>query len=533
MPAARRGPWPRGRSWAPSVPSAPSAAQPSVCRRRSASRARWASPWASPSPSAGSSSACPWAGSSSACPWEASSPSAASASSAWPCPSGASSAYAASGSSSSAGPGWTSAEPCPWGSRRRSEACHPKEVCRRTEACHRARAGHRQESRHPAWFRRQARHRCPERRFRPGTRPEIRRLPVPRHPLATCRRRSERRSRGALLPWAHRRAAPPGESPAARLRHRRTRRRREEWLLPCRRSSPCFPLRSRRLGRRRSRLGERRPGGRRGSGGIGGAERLDALVADADGHARCGDDRGDLDRRAAEEGSPRDGATDGDRAARRAAACCGSAGSDARTGRHAGLADRRDGGGRRDGRVAEERQPDRQRQQRQALERLPLLRRCPGEPRAGRALGDVLVESLALLARQPAVALARERELRALAGDEILELLRERAARAEQQRLERRGRETQQLGDLLVRASLQLAHHERLALARRDPLQRAHQLVELDVVVAGLVVRDVLDELDHGRTCRRLPPALAHDVVRDGKKPVRRLPGLLAALERA
>ena len=155
-----------------------------------------------------------------------------------------------------------------------------------------------------------------------------------------------------------------------------------------------------------------------------------------------------------------------------------------------------------------------------------------GEPCAVRALREVLVEPPLLLAREPPVELLRHRELRALARDEVLELLREGAARAEEERLERRGREAEELGDLVVRPSLELAQHERLALRRRDPLEGAHELVELDVVV-GRRVRDVLDELHLRRPGGRLAPPLPDDVLCDRDEPARRVARGVAALERA
>ena len=124
----------------------------------------------------------------------------------------------------------------------------------------------------------------------------------------------------------------------------------------------------------------------------------------------------------------------------------------------------------------------------------------------------------------------RQRELGALAGDEVLELVGERAARAEEERLERRGRDPQQLGDLLVGTAFELPHHERLALSGRDSLQGLHEIVELDLVV-GRSGSDVAHELDLGRARGGLAPALPDEVVSDREEPARRVPGVLAALE--
>src|SRR6185503_18852697 len=100
-----------------------------------------------------------------------------------------------------------------------------------------------------------------------------------------------------------------------------------------------------------------------------------------------------------------------------------------------------------------------------------------------------------LLPTESTVELLRQRELRALARDEVLELLGERPTRSEEQRLERSRRESEQPCDLVVRAALELPHDERLALRGRNTLERADQLVDLDVVLA-VHHRDVAFELD-------------------------------------
>ena len=142
-------------------------------------------------------------------------------------------------------------------------------------------------------------------------------------------------------------------------------------------------------------------------------------------------------------------------------------------------------------------------------------------------------EAPALLAAEAAVRLLGERELGAVAGDEVLELLGERAAGAEDQRLERGHRDAEDRADLLVRTPLQLAQDERLALRRRDPLQRADEIVDRGPVVVRLDGRDVAVELDLARPRLLLAEALPDQVVRDRDQPVRRLARLLAALERA
>ena len=93
---------------------------------------------------------------------------------------------------------------------------------------------------------------------------------------------------------------------------------------------------------------------------------------------------------------------------------------------------------RRRGRALEEGETDGSGQEGEALERAPLLALHLRESRAGGALVEMLLEAPSILAREAAVELLRHRELGALAGDEVLELVRERAPGAEEQRLERR-----------------------------------------------------------------------------------------------
>src|SRR5687768_13653538 len=96
------------------------------------------------------------------------------------------------------------------------------------------------------------------------------------------------------------------------------------------------------------------------------------------------------------------------------------------------------------------------------------------------------VQAAALLTAESAVLPARDRELCAVARDQVLELLRQRAPRPEEQRLERAHRRAEDLGDLLVGPPLELAHHQRLALGRRDALQRADELLDRGRLVVGL-----------------------------------------------
>ena len=142
-------------------------------------------------------------------------------------------------------------------------------------------------------------------------------------------------------------------------------------------------------------------------------------------------------------------------------------------------------------------------------------------------------EALPLLPAEPAVRLLREGKLSAVARDEVLELLGERATGAEDQRLESSNGDLEDRRDLLVGAPLQLPEDEGFALRRRDPLQGPDEILERGSVVVGLERRDVAVELDLARPGLLLAEPLADQVVRDHDQPVRRLARSLAALERA
>jgi hypothetical protein len=138
-------------------------------------------------------------------------------------------------------------------------------------------------------------------------------------------------------------------------------------------------------------------------------------------------------------------------------------------------------------------------------------------------------ERAALGARQPAVHLARERELRLLARQRPLELLAQRSARAEDQRLDGAHAQPEQLGDLGVRAALELAHHERGALVERELAERGPDVLRARGVVGDERVGEVLLERDLVRPPGRLAKPLPADVVRDRDQPVARGRRALAA----
>ena len=140
----------------------------------------------------------------------------------------------------------------------------------------------------------------------------------------------------------------------------------------------------------------------------------------------------------------------------------------------------------------------------------------------------------ALGPREHPVGLLRQCKLGLHAGQRALELLAQRAATAEDQRLDRADAHPHDLRDLRVGAALELAHHERGALVERKMPERALDVVG-GVGVVRLVDRHlgrVLEERHLGGPPLLLPEALAADVVRDRDQPVLRLLRPLTALKR-
>ena len=162
---------------------------------------------------------------------------------------------------------------------------------------------------------------------------------------------------------------------------------------------------------------------------------------------------------------------------------------------------------------------------------MPLLE--PRELRAVRALGEMVAESPPLLPAEPVVDRARDRELCLGAGELVLELFGERAARAEEQRFERGRRHAEDLGDLGVRATLELAKHDGLTLLRGNLRERGEELADARAVVVRLRSGDAVVELDLARSGLLVPEPLLDRVARDREEPVRRLARTDALLERA
>ena len=140
-----------------------------------------------------------------------------------------------------------------------------------------------------------------------------------------------------------------------------------------------------------------------------------------------------------------------------------------------------------------------------------------------------------LTARELAVDLLREEELGLGAGEVALELLAQRAPRAEEHGLDGGDGRAHDLGDLGVAPSFELAHHQRRALVEGELAERA-----LDVLgrVALVALRDgglrrVLEELRLLRPSLGLAEALPADVVCDRDQPVLRRLRALAVLHRA
>src|SRR5207237_7098331 len=193
------------------------------------------------------------------------------------------------------------------------------------------------------------------------------------------------------------------------------------------------------------------------------------------------------------------------------------------------------GRGRRRATVTEEgRERGRERDQGQRLDRAALGTLPARKVGALLALAQVGAERALLLAREPSVELARDRELGLVAGDRILQLLAEGAAAAEDQRLDGAHRDAEDLGDLLVGTALELAHHERGPLVEGEVAERTADVLGADgLVVFHHRLRELLVQLDLVRATLRLAEALAADVVRDRDQPVLRCARALAALEGA
>src|SRR4029077_7702109 len=154
------------------------------------------------------------------------------------------------------------------------------------------------------------------------------------------------------------------------------------------------------------------------------------------------------------------------------------------------------------------------------LERASLGSLPPGETGALRALAQVCAQLSALLPRQTSVELPRDRELRFAAGDRSFELLAQRTACTEDEGLDCARRDLEDLGDLGVRAPLELAHHEGRTLVESEMTERAPDVVARRSGVVADRVGDVVLEGHLGRTPGGLAEPLPANVVGDGDQPV-------------
>jgi hypothetical protein len=167
-------------------------------------------------------------------------------------------------------------------------------------------------------------------------------------------------------------------------------------------------------------------------------------------------------------------------------------------------------------------------------ERRPLGALAPGDGRARRALAQVGPKLRALRSRNRLVQLFRDVELCFGARDRAFQLLAQRAPRTKDERLDRARGETQHLGDLGVRAPLDLAQDDRGTLVEGEMAERAANVLRRRPVLGGDLVRDVVVESEPHllrAPCGGAEPLQAH-VVRDLDQPVERRARILAALER-
>ena len=115
----------------------------------------------------------------------------------------------------------------------------------------------------------------------------------------------------------------------------------------------------------------------------------------------------------------------------------------------------------------------------------------------------------------------------------VLELFGERAAGTEEQRLERGRRYAEDLGDLGVRATLELPQDDGLTLLRGNLRECGEELADARAFVVRLRSGDAVVEFDLARSSLLLPEPLLDRVARDGEEPVRGLSWTDALLEGA
>ena len=170
----------------------------------------------------------------------------------------------------------------------------------------------------------------------------------------------------------------------------------------------------------------------------------------------------------------------------------------------------------------------------EALERGALGALAALEDGAVLALAQVGAQGASLRAREALLLQAREGELCFLAGEAALELFAQGPAGAEDEGLNGADGDIEDLGDLGVRAALELAHDERCALVEAEEPEGAADLARArHVAVVGGGRSSALVELDLLGPPRSVAEALAADVVGDLDQPVVGALWAFAALERA
>ena len=118
----------------------------------------------------------------------------------------------------------------------------------------------------------------------------------------------------------------------------------------------------------------------------------------------------------------------------------------------------------------------RKRNRAEALERCALGALTALEDGAFLAFAQVSAQGAAFRAREALLIAARERERCLAAREAAFELFSQSPARAEDQGLDGADRDIEDLGDLGVRASLELAHDERCALVEAEEPEGAADL---------------------------------------------------------
>jgi hypothetical protein len=156
---------------------------------------------------------------------------------------------------------------------------------------------------------------------------------------------------------------------------------------------------------------------------------------------------------------------------------------------------------------------------------------APRESFALRALPKVCAQRRAFGPREPAIRLSRDGALGVRARQRALELLPQRPPGAEEQRFDGADRRLEDLGDLRVRAPLELAHHEGRTLVEREVSERALDVLRArPAILLGHDLADAIVELDLVGATLRLAETLPADVVGDRDQPVLRVARPLAAL---